>query len=78
MSVQDDELLHRVIKPFDMVWNEKGPFLTKGSITIADGMIYALNEQDGALSLIPATPSVQYIDCNHQKHCTDRKMYRKY
>lgn len=38
-------------KSGEMVWNEKGQFTSKGSVHIADGKIYALNEGDGTLVL---------------------------
>lgn len=40
----------------EMVWNEKGQFLTKGAVHVADGKLYALNEQDGSLTLAAASP----------------------
>ncbi|MDB4617549.1 PQQ-like beta-propeller repeat protein [Verrucomicrobiales bacterium] len=41
----------------EMVWQEKDPqFLAKGAITVADGMIYALNEQNGGLTLTDLSP----------------------
>ncbi|NNE92460.1 MAG: PQQ-binding-like beta-propeller repeat protein [Verrucomicrobiales bacterium] len=41
----------------EMVWNEKdGQFLAKGSVTVADGMIYCLNEQNGACTLGKISP----------------------
>ncbi len=37
----------------EMVWNKKeGQFFSKGAIAIADGMIYAQNEQNGGISLV--------------------------
>ncbi|MDF1850197.1 MAG: PQQ-like beta-propeller repeat protein [Verrucomicrobiales bacterium] len=43
-------------KTGEMVWNEKGQFTSKGSVHIAEGNIYALNEGDGTLTLATATP----------------------
>ncbi len=44
-------------KSGEMVWQEKdGQHLAKGAVHIADGMIYALNEQNGAVTLVEATP----------------------
>jgi outer membrane protein assembly factor BamB len=43
-------------KTGNMVWNEKGQFTSKGSVHIADGNLYALNEDDGTLTLAEATP----------------------
>ncbi len=40
----------------DMTWNEKGQFTTKGSVHVAEGKLYALNEDDGTLILAEATP----------------------
>ena len=41
----------------DLVWNEKGRFFgSTDSITIADGMIYCLNDRSGTLSLVEASP----------------------
>lgn len=41
----------------EVTWQEKdGQFLAKGAVHIADGMIYALNEQNGSLTLVEATP----------------------
>ncbi|MEX2580308.1 MAG: PQQ-binding-like beta-propeller repeat protein [Verrucomicrobiales bacterium] len=41
----------------EMVWNEKGEFFgSTDSITIADGMIYCLNDDSGTLSLVEASP----------------------
>ncbi|MDF1811454.1 MAG: PQQ-binding-like beta-propeller repeat protein [Verrucomicrobiales bacterium] len=40
-----------------LTWmNKDRQFLSKGAVHIADGMIYALNEQNGALTLISANP----------------------
>lgn len=42
----------------EITWMKKdGQFLAKGAVHIADGMIYALNEQNGALTLAEASPS---------------------
>ena len=42
----------------ETAWMEKErQFLAKGAVHIADGMIYALNEQNGALTLVEANPS---------------------
>ncbi len=43
-------------KTGEMVWNEKGQFTTKGSVHVADGQIYALNEDDGTLTLVEVNP----------------------
>lgn len=43
-------------KSGEMVWNEKGQYTTKGSVHVADGNLYALNEDDGTLILAEATP----------------------
>lgn len=43
-------------KSGEMVWNEKGRFTTKGSVHVAGGNLYALNEGDGTLTLAEATP----------------------
>ena len=44
-------------KSGERVWMEKdGQFLAKGAVHIADGMIYAVNEQNGAVSLVEANP----------------------
>lgn len=40
----------------EMVWNEKGQFTLKGSVHIADGHIYAFNEDDGTLTLVEVNP----------------------
>ncbi len=40
----------------ELVWNEKGQFTTKGSVHVADGKMYALNEDDGTLTLATVTP----------------------
>jgi outer membrane protein assembly factor BamB len=40
-----------------MVWNEKSQFLQKGAVHVADGMLYCLNESDGMLTLVEASPS---------------------
>jgi len=42
-------------KTGEMVWNEKGQFTSKGAVHVADGLIYALNESDGTLTLATAT-----------------------
>ncbi len=39
----------------EMVWNEKGQYLSKGSVHVADGNLYALNEGDGSLTLAVAS-----------------------
>lgn len=39
-----------------MVWNQKDRGLTKGSVHFADGKLYCLNEQDGTVTLVDATP----------------------
>lgn len=43
-------------KTGEMVWNEKGRFTSKGSVHVAEGNLYALNEGDGTLTLAAATP----------------------
>lgn len=40
----------------EMVWNEKSQYLSKGSVHVADGKLYALNEEDGVLTLAEASP----------------------
>tara|TARA_R110000850_G_scaffold9033_28_gene33397 strand:+ start:4648 stop:6006 length:1359 start_codon:yes stop_codon:yes gene_type:complete len=40
----------------EMVWNEKERFTTKGSVHVAGGNMYALNEDDGTLTLAAAKP----------------------
>ncbi|MEQ1841026.1 MAG: PQQ-binding-like beta-propeller repeat protein [Verrucomicrobiales bacterium] len=39
-------------KTGEMVWNEKGQFTLKGSVHVADGHLYALNEDDGTVTLV--------------------------
>ena len=41
----------------ELVWNEKGQFTLKGSVHVADGHIYALNENDGTLTLVEVNPT---------------------
>lgn len=43
-------------KTGELVWNEKGQFTSKGSVHIADGHMYALNEGDGTLLLVEVSP----------------------
>jgi outer membrane protein assembly factor BamB len=43
-------------KTGEMVWNEKGQFTSKGSVHVADGHLYALNEDDGTLTLVEVNP----------------------
>lgn len=43
-------------KTGELVWNEKGQFTLKGSVHVADGHIYALNEDDGTLTLVEVNP----------------------
>ncbi len=43
-------------KTGEMVWNEKGQFTLKGSVHVADGHLYALNEDDGTLTLVEISP----------------------
>lgn len=43
-------------KTGEMVWNEKGQFTLKGSVHVADGHLYALNEDDGTLTLVEIDP----------------------
>lgn len=40
----------------EMTWNEKARFTTKGSVHVAEGNLYALNEEDGTITLATATP----------------------
>ncbi len=37
-------------------WNQRGQYTTKGAIHVADGMLYTLNENDGTVLLVEATP----------------------
>lgn len=39
----------------EMVWNEKERYTTKGSVHVAEGKLYALNEDDGTLTLAEAS-----------------------
>ncbi|MEM9281795.1 MAG: PQQ-binding-like beta-propeller repeat protein [Verrucomicrobiota bacterium] len=39
----------------ELVWNEKGQYTTKGAVHVADGHLYALNEDQGTLSLVPVS-----------------------
>jgi len=39
-----------------IAWNEKGQFLQKGSVHMADGMLYCVNESDGTVTLVEASP----------------------
>jgi outer membrane protein assembly factor BamB len=39
-----------------VVWNEKSQFFQKGAVHVADGMLYCLNESDGTVSLVEASP----------------------
>jgi outer membrane protein assembly factor BamB len=39
-----------------VTWNEKSQFLQKGAVHLADGMLYCLNESDGTVSLVEASP----------------------
>jgi len=43
-------------KTGELVWNEKGQFTLKGSVHVADGHLYALNEDDGTLTLVEVSP----------------------
>ena len=43
-------------KTGEILWNEKDRRVLKGSIHVADGKIYALNEDDGTLTLVEANP----------------------
>ena len=43
-------------KTGELVWNEKGRYTTKGSVHVADGNLYALNEDDGTLTLATVSP----------------------
>jgi outer membrane protein assembly factor BamB len=43
-------------KTGELVWSEKGRFTTKGSVHVADGKIYALNEGDGTVVLAEVSP----------------------
>lgn len=40
----------------ELVWNEKSQFTLKGSVHVADGHLYALNEDDGTLTLVEINP----------------------
>lgn len=40
----------------EMVWNEKGQFTSKGSVHVADGHLYTLNEDDGTVLLVEVSP----------------------
>lgn len=40
-----------------MVWNEKGRGLVKGSVHVADGMLYCLNEDEGNVTLVDVSPT---------------------
>ncbi len=40
----------------ELLWNQRGQFTSKGAIHAADGMLYCLNERDGTLLLVTATP----------------------
>lgn len=43
-------------KTGELVWNQRGQFTTKGSVHVADGLLYALNEDDGTLTLVEIDP----------------------
>lgn len=43
-------------KTGEMVWNEKDRYTLKGSVHVADGHLYALNEDDGTLTLVEVSP----------------------
>jgi len=43
-------------KTGELVWNERGQYTSKGAVHVADGMLYCLNESDGAVILAEATP----------------------
>ncbi len=40
----------------EMVWNHKERFTTKGSLCIADGLLFCLNEEGGGVTLAKASP----------------------
>ena len=40
----------------EMVWNEKGQYTLKGAVHVADGHLYALNEDDGTVTLVKIDP----------------------
>jgi len=40
----------------ELVWNESGKTLSKGAVHYADGMLYCLNEGDGTVTLVKASP----------------------
>ena len=40
----------------EIVWNEKGA-LGKGSVTCVDGLLYCVDERDGTVALIEASPA---------------------
>ncbi|MFT5469830.1 MAG: outer membrane protein assembly factor BamB [Verrucomicrobiales bacterium] len=40
----------------ELVWNQKERSINKGSIQIADGLIYCLNEGDGVCTIVGASP----------------------
>jgi len=44
-------------KTGELVWNQRGQFTTKGSVHVADGHLYALNEDDGTLTLVEIDPA---------------------
>lgn len=39
-----------------VVWNQKDPTLTKGAVHVADGKLICLNEGDGVVTLVDASP----------------------
>jgi outer membrane protein assembly factor BamB len=43
-------------KTGEQVWNERGEGIQKGAVHYADGMLYCLDEQEGSVFLIEASP----------------------
>ena len=44
------------LKSGDRVWNEKGEGIEKGAVHYADGMLYCVDEKEGSVFLVEATP----------------------
>jgi outer membrane protein assembly factor BamB len=40
----------------EMVWNEKSRTIVKGSVHVADGMLYCFDENEGVVTLAEASP----------------------